>query len=201
MFSPLIDQLIGALCCLPGVGRKSAQRMAFSLLQRGRDDGRHLAQSLVHALDNVGHCEHCRTFSETTLCRLCNNPERDQQLLCVVETPADIIAFESTACFRGLYFVTHGVLSPIDGVGPAELGLDSLQQRLRQHPVKEIIIATNPTVEGEATAHYLSQLLAGSGINLSRIAQGIPVGGNIEYLDSNTLVSALSARTNIDTAQ
>ena len=196
-FSPLIDLLINALRCLPGVGPKSAQRMAFHLLERERANGLTLAKALVQAIEQVGHCSQCRTLSETTLCALCASSTRDDSLLCIVESPADVIAIEQTGSFRGRYFVLMGRLSPLDGIGPAELGIDQLTHRLIELTPREVILATNPTVEGEATAHYLAELIKQRGINTTRIAHGVPLGGELEYVDGNTLARALAGRAEV----
>lgn len=196
-FSPLIDHLINALRCLQGVGPKSAQRMAFHLLERERANGLALANALVQAIEQVGHCSQCRTLSEATLCTLCANPMRDNSLLCIVESPADVIAIEQTGSFRGRYFVLMGRLSPLDGVGPAELGIDQLTQKLIEQAPREVILATNPTVEGEATAHYIAELIKQRGINTTRIAHGVPLGGELEYVDGNTLARALAGRSEV----
>lgn len=193
-FSPLIDQLVDALRCLPGVGPKSAQRMAFQLLERNREGGLRLAEVLQHALVEVGHCEDCHTFSELPRCALCSDARRDQQMLCVVESPADVMAFEQAGGYRGLYFVLMGHLSPIDGIGPGEIGVDRLLQRVRERGVREVILATNPTVEGEATAFYITEQVRAQGVVVSRIAHGVPLGGELEYVDSGTLAHALSGR-------
>lgn len=183
-----------ALRCLPGVGPKSAQRMAFHLLERDRTAGLALAKALEEAIDRVRHCTQCRTLSETPLCSLCNNPSRDSSLLCIVETPADVLAIEQTGSYRGRYFVLMGRLSPLDGIGPAELGIDQLLQYVTDLSPQEVILATNPTVEGEATAHYLAGLIKQHNIRASRIAHGVPLGGELEYIDGNTLARALSGR-------
>ena len=193
-FSPLLEQLIEALRCLPGVGPKTAQRMAFQLLERGRDKGKHLANTLLTAMQEIAHCEQCRTFSETPRCNLCRTTHRDDSLLCIVESPADIIAVEQSGSFRGRYFVLMGHLSPLDGIGPDELGMKQLLNLLSQNSVKEIILATNPTVEGEATAHYLSELIKQFKIKVTRIAHGVPLGGELEYIDSGTLAHAFAGR-------
>lgn len=193
--SPLIEQLIIALRCLPGVGPKSAQRMAFHLLQRDRANGLNLAKALEQAIQQVGHCQHCRTLSEATLCLLCANPARDTSLLCVVETPTDIFAIEQTGTYRGYYFVLMGRLSPLDGIGPDELGIDQFILRLNEQTPQEVVLATNPTVEGEATAHYLAELVKQRGIRATRIAHGVPVGGELEFVDGNTIARALSGRS------
>jgi recombination protein RecR len=193
-YSPLLNQLIDALRCLPGVGPKSAQRMAFYLLERNRDGGVMLSKILEQALTRINHCESCRTFSEAPRCHLCTHSQRDHTLLCVVETPADVIAIEQTAGYRGIYFVLMGHLSPLDGIGPQALGIDHLLQRLSEEPIKEVILATNPTVEGEATAHYIASLVKQRGIRVTRIAHGVPLGGELEYIDGNTLSRAISGR-------
>jgi len=193
-FSPLTQKLIQALRCLPGVGPKTAQRMAFHLLDRERENGKYLAQTIDQAMQYIGYCKTCRTFSETDTCKLCANPSRNSNLLCVVETPADIVAIEQTASFSGHYFVLMGHLSPLDGIGPNELGMEQLKQCL-QNNIEEIIIATNHTVEGEATAYYIAELAKPFGIKTSRIAHGVPLGGELEFVDSRTIAEALSRRT------
>ncbi|MBY4677599.1 recombination mediator RecR [Marinobacterium arenosum] len=196
-FSPLIEQLIGSLRCLPGVGPKSAQRMAFHLLERDRQGAGELADALNEAIDKVGRCSRCNTLSESELCELCSSESRDDSLLCVLETPLDVLAIEQTGGFGGRYFVLGGHLSPIDGVGPEDLGIDKLLARVREGQVKELILATNPTVEGEATAHYIAAQLNDLGIKLSRIAHGVPVGGELEYVDGGTLAHALAGRRSL----
>ncbi len=193
-FSPLLNQLIDALRCLPGVGPKSAQRMAFHLLERGRDRALHLSDSLQQAISHIGRCNTCRTFSETTICSLCNRTDRDRSTLCVVENPIDVLAIEQTSCFKGLYFVLMGHLSPLDGIGPDDIGIADLQVRVESGEVSEVIIATNPTVEGEATAHYIAVLVKKRGIKTSRIAHGVPLGSELEFVDGGTLSRALLAR-------
>jgi recombination protein RecR len=194
-FSPLVQELIDALKCLPGVGAKSAQRMAFYLLERDRVGASKLSNALKNSMDNVGHCQQCRTFTEQTVCDICQNPKREiVQQLCIVESPADVIAIEQTGEFKGKYFILMGHLSPIDGIGPEDLGLDILSQLLSGDSFKEIILATNPTVEGEATAHYIADLATKFNVDVSRIAHGVPVGGELEYVDGNTLSHALSGR-------
>ncbi len=197
LFSPLIDQLITALRCLPGIGPKSAQRMAFHILERDRNGGQNLATILATAITQVGHCQRCRTLSENTLCSLCSNTNRDQTLLCIVETPADVIAIEQTGSYRGYYFVLMGRLSPLDGIGPAEIGIDQLIKNIHAQPPQEIILATNSTVEGEATAHYLAELIKKHNINATRIAHGVPLGGELEFVDGNTLARALAGRAGV----
>ncbi len=191
-----LEKLIVALCCLPGVGRKSAQRIAYHLLQRNRDGGRTLSVALQHAMDEIGHCSRCRNFTEADLCTICSNDNRDKSLLCVVESPADVFAVED-AGYRGIYFVLMGHLSPIDGIGPEDLGLDKLAAIIREGVVQEVILATNSTVEGEATAHFISEMVRKNNIKISRIAHGVPVGGELEYIDSGTLSQALSGRREI----
>ena len=193
-FSPLIQELIDALRSLPGVGQRSAQRMAFHLLERNREGGKTLGLTLLHTLEKIGNCQQCRNLSETALCTLCLHPTRDKQLLCIVESPADVMAIEQTGTYFGLYFVLMGHLSPLDGIGPQSLGLDSLEQHCQEHQVTEVILATNLTVEGEATAHYISHLLKAQPIKLTRIAHGVPSGGELEYIDGGTLARALQAR-------
>lgn len=195
-FSPLINQLITALRCLPGVGAKSAQRMAFHILQRNKDGGQQLAQTLLNAIDKVGNCQQCRTLSELELCSICTNPARESNVLCIVETPADILAIEQTGAFRGVYFVLMGHLSPIDGIGPEQLGIDQLRQRLQSGAVTEIIMATSTTVEGETTAYYIAEIAkAFANIHTTRLALGMPLGGELEHLDGGTLARALNQRS------
>lgn len=191
---PLLEQLIEALRCLPGVGPKSAQRMAFHVLERDRDGARHLASILAKACDQIGHCERCRNLTEGSRCSICASASRDRHLLCVVESPSDVIAIERATGYRGRYFVLLGRLSPIDGIGPSDLGLDELQVRLKSGEVKELIIATNPTVEGEATAYYLQELAEEHSVAVSRIAHGVPLGGELEFIDQSTLAMAFSSR-------
>jgi len=195
--SPLLEQLIDALKCLPGVGPKSAQRMAFHLLERDRDGARALSAALINAVENIGHCKSCRTLSETDICETCGDRGRDDSALCVVETPSDVLAIEHTSEYRGKYFVLMGHLSPLDGIGPAELGLDLLEGKMSQGGIKEVILATNPTVEGETTAHYISEMANDHGIMATRIAHGVPLGGELEYIDSGTLAHAFSGRNKI----
>jgi len=192
--SPLLQQLIDALKCLPGVGPKSAQRMAFYVLERDRDGAKNLAVALSEAVEKIGHCEMCRTLSENVLCDICSSTSRDSSTLCVIETPADVFAIEQTSEFRGKYFVLMGHLSPLDGIGPAELGLGLLEKRFANGELKELILATNPTVEGEATAHYISDMAARHKVMTTRIAHGVPLGGELEYIDSGTLAHAFSGR-------
>jgi len=195
--SPLISQLMEALRCLPGVGNKTAQRMAYHLLERDRQGGLQLSQVLVRAMDEVGHCSDCRTLCESELCTLCASNSRDPDLLCIVETPVDVDAIEQATDFRGRYFVLMGHLSPLDGIGPEQLGLDRLDERFANGQFKEVILATNPTVEGEATAQYISELARAQGIRTTRIAHGVPMGGELEYIDSGTLAHAFSGRHDI----
>lgn len=193
-FSPLIDQLVDALRCLPGVGPKSAQRMALHLLEREREGGAQLAKTLAQAVLEVKHCRHCRILCEVESCKICTDPGRDATLLCVVESPADVLAIEQTGLYRGRYFVLMGHLSPIDGIGPQEIGIDHLLERISHSSVQEIIMATNPTVEGEATAHYIADQVKSKQITISRIAHGVPLGGELEYVDGGTLAHAFQGR-------
>jgi len=193
-FSPLTQQLIEALTCLPGVGPKSAQRMALHLLDRDRQRASKLADVLSQAMIKIGRCQKCRNFTENPLCHICSQTSRDPSLLCVVETPADVIAIEQSGTYRGFYFLLLGHLSPIDGIGPDEIGIPLLDDRLGQGEVKELIIATGTTVEGEATAHFISEMARIHGVKASRIAHGVPMGGELEYVDSNTLALALRGR-------
>jgi recombination protein RecR len=197
MSSPLLEQLIEALRCLPGVGPKSAQRMAYHVLERNREGGQRLARVLADAVDRIGHCEQCRDFSETPLCPVCASPSRDRSALCVVESPADRLAIDQATGYRGVYFVLQGRLSPLDGIGPRELGLDRLATRLASGEITELIVATSPTVEGEATAHYLAQLARSFEIRPTRLAHGVPLGGELEFVDRGTLAHAFGSRTDI----
>jgi len=194
MSTPLLADLIKALTILPGVGPKSAQRIAFNLLERNRDGARRLARVLEEAMERIGQCARCRTFSETALCRTCASSSRDPGLLCIVETPLDVASIEQSASFKGLYFVLMGRLSPIDGITPETLGLPLLEQRLAEGEVRELIVATGTTMEGEATAHYLRQMARRHGVTPTRIAYGVPVGGELEYVDGTTLSLAISSR-------
>jgi len=199
----LIDKLVAALRFLPGVGPKSAQRLAYYLLQHGKNKGLLLAKVLDEAIHNVSHCRRCHTLSEFELCKICSNPKRDSALLCIVESPIDVLAIEQTASYNGFYFVLMGHLSPLDGVGPNEIGIADLLKLLldKAGVVQEIILATNPTVEGEATAHYITGLVKekyAKTIILTRIAHGIPMGSELEYIDTNTLMKAISGRVSID---
>jgi recombination protein RecR len=199
--SPALDALIDALTCLPGIGRKSAQRMALYLLEKNREGASTLAERLTAALERVGHCEQCRNFSDQPLCAICSSHKRNQRLLCIVETPADVLAIESAGSFDGRYFVLMGRLSPLDGIGPEQLGLDLLEQQMKSLAIDEIILATNPTMEGEITARYIADLAARQDIVTSRIAHGIPMGGELEFVDSSTLSQAFSGRQKIITAE
>ena len=189
-----LEELAQALRCLPGVGPKSAQRMALHLLQYDREGAQRLARALASATENVHHCQHCNTFTEGQLCALCASPKRDASLLCVVETPADLMMVEHTQAYSGLYFVLMGRLSPLDGIGPKEIGLERLLRRAQDSVVREVVLATNFTNEGEATAHYIGELLAAKGLAVTRLARGVPVGGELEYVDSGTLAQALRER-------
>ncbi|MEO5561011.1 MAG: recombination mediator RecR [Dokdonella sp.] len=192
--SPLLAELIDALRCLPGVGAKTAQRMAFHVLERDRVGGKRLAERLAVAVERIGNCTRCRTFSEEVVCTLCASTARDRSLLCIVETPIDQVAIETATGFRGHYFVLLGRLSPLDGLGPRELGLDLLARRLAEGEVQELIVATNPTVEGEATAHVLAQIARAAGVRASRLAHGVPLGGELEFIDRGTLAHAFGGR-------
>ncbi|WP_372747941.1 recombination mediator RecR [Litorivivens sp.] len=193
-FSPIIEELIEALRILQGVGRKSAQRMAFNLLQHKREGAVHLAEVLNKAVSKIGHCRGCRSLSEHELCSICRSEKRDKTVICVVESPADVIAFEQAGGYNGQYFVLMGHLSPIDGIGPEDIGIDRLVDRARELDIQELILATNPTIEGEATAFYITEQLREQGVKVSRIAHGVPLGGELEYVDSGTLAHALSGR-------
>jgi recombination protein RecR len=183
---------------MPGIGRKSAQRIAFHLLERDRTGAEQLSQALTEAVSDIGHCKRCRMFSENDLCTICSAKGRDESQICVVESPADVMAVEDATGFRGQYFVLMGHLSPLDGIGPGELGLELLEQRLRGDTVQELIIATNPTVEGDATAHCIADLAARQNVVASRIAHGVPLGGELEYVDGGTLSHAFFGRRVVD---
>jgi len=190
----LLKELIQSLSCLPGVGPKSAQRMAFHLLQRNREGGRQLSQILLRAMDNIGYCRDCRTLTEAEICEICANSSRDDDVLCVVESAADVWVIDQATNYRGKYFVLHGRLSPLDGIGPDQLGIDLLEQRLATGKVKEIILATNSTIEGQATAHFIGEIANKYGIRATRIAHGVPMGGELEFIDSGTLAHAFAGR-------
>ena len=194
---PLLTELIDSFRCLPGVGPKSAQRMALHLLQRDRAGGARLAAVLAEAVQSIGHCRLCRTLTEDDVCTLCRNDSRDDSLLCVVENPSDVLALEQATGYRGRYFVLGGRLSPLDGIGPSELGMDQLTQRLDELRPRELILATTTTVEGEATAHYVGELAMQRGIATSRIAHGVPLGGELEYVDGGTLAHAFAGRQRV----
>ena len=197
MSTPLIARLVEALRVLPGVGPKSAQRMTYHLLERDREGALQLAAALQEAVEKVGHCSQCRTLSENPLCPICASERRDASLLCVVESPSDVEAIEHTGVYQGRYFVLMGHLSPLDGIGPEDIGLDLLAQRLDSGEIAEVILATNPTVEGEATAHYISEMVHSRGIRVTRIAHGVPLGGELEYVDGGTLSHAFTGRREI----
>ncbi|MBS1218350.1 MAG: recombination protein RecR [Proteobacteria bacterium] len=194
---PSLQALIEALRCLPGVGPRSAQRMAFHLLQRDRAGAERLAVTMSAALERVRHCERCNNFSEAPVCTLCLSPRRNSRLLCAVETPGDLLMMEQAQCYDGLYFVLMGALSPLDGIGPKEIHLERLLQRAADGVVQEVMLATNFTVEGEATAHYAGELLRAKGIKVTRIARGLPVGGELEHVDSGTLAQAVLERRSV----
>lgn len=200
VYSPLLAELIQALQCLPGVGPKSAQRMAFHLLDRDRDAARKLARTLDSAAGAIRHCDRCRMLTEEPVCRFCMSPQRDATKICVLETPADLLAIESSNAYRGRYFVLMGHLSPIDGIGPSELGLELLEQRFCEGEITEVVVATSVTVEGDATAHLVASLAEKHGVAATRIAYGVPVGGELEFIDSGTLSRALSGRRRIETS-
>jgi recombination protein RecR len=197
-YSPLLQQLLQAFRCLPGVGARTAQRMAFHLLERDREGARALAAAINEGLERIGECEECRMLAEESLCWLCASNERDASLLCVVESPADVIAIEESGIYRGRYFVLQGRLSPLDGIGPEELGLALYEQRIVGDVVKEIILATSSTVEGEATAGYLASLARVHDVAVSRIAHGVPIGGELEYVDRSTLSRAIAGRNPLE---
>ena len=194
LYPPSLSRLIEALRVLPGVGPKSAQRMAFHLLERDRDGAREIVASVGAAIEALSHCRRCRMFAEGDLCPVCATASRDRTLLCVVESPADVVAIEQSGSFRGCYFVLMGHLSPLDGVGPDEIGIEAFERLIAEGEVREVILATNPTVEGEATAHFLAEVVARFGLRASRIAHGVPVGGELEYVDGGTLAHALAGR-------
>ncbi len=195
MAESLLDELIESLRCLPGVGPKSAQRMAYHLLQRNRNGGTRLSDMLRMAMERIGHCDVCRNFTEESTCRICADASREHGKLCIVESPSDMAALEKATDYRGLYFVLHGKLSPLDGIGPGQLGLEVLCERFDSGDVTEIILATNSTVEGEATAHYIGELARSRGLSVMRIAHGVPLGGELEYVDGGTLSHAFAGRT------
>lgn len=197
-YSPLLLRLIDTLRCMPGVGRKSAQRIAFHLLERDRSGAGELSKALADAVEGIGHCNRCRMLTEHDICNICSASGRDDSLLCVVESPADVMAVEDATGYRGLYFVLMGHLSPLDGIGPEELGISILEGRLSDDSVKELIIATNPTVEGDATAHFLADLAGKNQVQASRIAHGVPLGGELEYVDGGTLSHAFFGRRVVD---
>lgn len=193
-FSPLVDELVESLRCLPGVGQKTAQRMAFHLLEKGRTGGHRLAESLQSAMAGVRRCERCQNFSDTPVCGICENPKRGNGTICVVESPSDLLAIEQAGDYQGGYFVLMGHLSPIDGIGPADIGIECLLQRINDEDISELILATNPTVEGEATAHYIADRLDSRDVLITRLAHGIPVGGELGYVDGFTLTHAFRGR-------
>lgn len=198
MFSPAIDELLAALRCLPGVGPKTAQRMAMHLLEKDRQGGAALVQALAQALASVTRCQQCRNLTESQPCRICADSRRDGGLLCIVESPMDVLALEQSGAYRGRYFVLHGHLSPMDGIGPDDLGMAELLSGLAAAAWREVVLATNPTVEGEATAHYLAEQLRASGVPVTRLAQGVPSGGELEFLDGHTLSQAMRSRRQME---
>jgi recombination protein RecR len=193
----LLGQLTQTLCCLPGVGPKTAQRMSFHLLQRDRNGAKILAETLIEALAKIGHCQVCRTLTEQNICQICADNARDSALVCIVESPADVWIIDQATVFKGHYFVLHGRLSPLDGIGPDELGLDVLEQRMSAGTIKELILATNSTVEGEATAYFIGELARKHKVQASRIAHGVPMGGELEFIDSGTLAHAFNGRNTL----
>ncbi|MGI9220752.1 MAG: recombination mediator RecR [Woeseiaceae bacterium] len=197
-YSPLLVRLIDALRCMPGVGQKSAQRIAFHLLERDREGANAMSGAIADAMSGIGHCQRCRMFTEHELCSICSASGRDAAQLCIVESPADVMAVEDATGYRGMYFVLMGHLSPLDGIGPEELGLAALELRLQAESINEVIIATNPTVEGDATAHFLADMAARHDISASRIAHGVPLGGELEYVDGGTLSHAFYGRRAVD---
>ncbi len=194
--SSLLNELVSTLKCLPSVGARTAQRMAFHLLEHDREAGLKLANAMRDAIENIGHCKQCRTLTEHETCRICEDTRRNPAILCVVENPSDVLAVEQATAYRGYYFVLMGKLSPLDGIGPDELGLDILEHRLSEGDIEELILATNPTVEGEVTAHYISELAQKHNVITTRIAHGVPVGGELDYVDSSTLSHAFDGRRN-----
>ena len=192
--SSLLNELVDAFKCLPGVGARTAQRMSFHLLENDRPAGMKLAAAMREAIEKISHCTSCRTLTEHEQCRICSNTTRDESLLCIVENPSDVIALEQATDYKGYYFVLMGKLSPLDGIGPEQLGLDMLETRLAQGKVKELILATNPTIEGEVTAHYIHELALKHDVSATRIAHGVPVGGELDYVDSGTLSHAFDGR-------
>lgn len=199
-FSPSLQELLDALRCLPGVGPKSAQRMALHLLEKDREGAARLVKAMGNAAERVGLCTRCRMLTEDSLCPVCADTRREAGLVCVVESPADLVAVEDSGGYRGRYFVLLGRLSPLDGIGPSELGIDLLREHLGDGGIKELVLATSATVEGEATAAFLGGLAAEFGVAASRIAHGVPMGGELEYVDSSTLFRAIESRTAVDSA-
>lgn len=194
--SSLLNELVSAFKCLPSVGARTAQRMAFYLLEHDRDAGLKLADAMRNAIENIGHCQQCRTLTEHDICKICSDKSRSVETLCVVENPTDVLAVEQSTAYRGYYFVLMGKLSPLDGIGPEDLGLDLLEARMAEGDIQELILATNPTVEGEVTAHYISELANNHSVKTTRIAHGVPVGGELDYVDSSTLSHAFEGRRN-----
>lgn len=198
MFSPLINELVDALKTLPGIGPRSAQRMAFHLLNKDRKNATRIAQALSRAVEEVGKCTQCRNLTEEKICGICRDPRRESDLVCVVETPADVIAFEQSGSYRGRYFVLFGHLSPIDGVGPQDLGIPLLEEQMVEQNIRELVLATNPSMEGEATAYYITEKAQRHGVQVSKIAQGVPLGGDLEMIDGSTLAHALKQRQPVE---
>ncbi len=194
----LLGELIEALCCLPGVGQKTAQRMALHLFQRDRGGAKHLAKVLQTAVNKIAYCKRCRTLSENEYCDICASERRDQSIICVVENPSDVWVVNQATDYKGVFFVLNGRLSPLDGIGPDELGIDLLERRVAENNLTELILATNSTVEGEATAHFIAQMAMQYAVKISRIAHGVPVGGELEFIDNSTLEHAFSGRREIE---
>ncbi len=194
--SSLLNELVSALKCLPSVGARTAQRMAFHLLEHDKEKGLLLADAMRNAIENIGNCQQCRTLTEHDICRICSDKSRNMDVLCVIENPSDVLAVEQATAYRGYYFVLMGKLSPLDGIGPEDLGLDILEERLAEGDIQELILATNPTVEGEVTAHYISEIATKHNVKTTRIAHGVPVGGELDYVDSSTLSHAFDGRRN-----
>jgi len=192
--SSLLNDLVSAFKCLPSVGARTAQRMAFHLLEHDREKGLKLANAMRNAIENIGHCKKCRTLTEHEICKICSDQRRNPETLCVIENPSDVLAVEQATAYRGYYFVLMGKLSPLDGIGPEDIGLDLLEKRLQNEPIEELILATNPTVEGEVTAHYISEIANKYNVKTTRIAHGVPVGGELDYVDSSTLSHAFDGR-------
>lgn len=201
MHCPAVENLAKLLTILPGIGPRSAQRIAYNILEKNKKSGLKLANTLIHSIQTVQNCQQCRTLTDTPICKICTNPERKTNLLCITETPSDMITIEQTGAYKGNYFVLNGYLSPLEGIGPTELGIKSLIQLVEDRQINEVIIATNPSIEGDATAYYIFEQFKHKPIKCTRLAHGIPMGGELEYLDGRTLTHALQARTTIKTTE